>query len=570
MAGENADLVNSEAAFQEHRVTARAGLQATFAYLSRTENEAAVSLLIPALDSPHGAVRLGALRSLLERRSLAGQREILSRLHLLDERWKAIIAEHRASMSHALRDAILDGSPQLCANGCRAALWFREYDLLPALINALEDEGNPNASLAAETVLALVDLFCSDFAEERQQEKTDHPYRDWTLLRTRLTECLERSVERFSRHKRREVLQAFLMLAGHDNPSLRQILLDPLDSRYLTVIDELTHSRHAEVLRLILDCLEDPNAPSAMLALMAHRSDSQFVKLLLERVGDKPSPFVAHNLGRIGNVAWLHDPHTLINELDDAGQQSLVRLVMASSMNRLESFKTIAHLIVKGQAGARRAAVAALAEFHGAEANQLALKALSDDDEEVQASAIRQLRDRGIPGAISILLDMVSSPSEKIRQAACDSLDEFKFPRFLASFDMLDEDVRGTTGKLVRKIDPSSVPLLREETRSPSRRRRIRALQMASAMQAVSEISDQALQLLDDEDHLVRLEAAKALGQCHTMEVYAALARAADDRSLTVREAALTSLEQISKSSPAIALLSDAAQRAQTEEQPHA
>ncbi len=214
--------------------------------------------------------------------------------------------------------------------------------------------------------------------------------------------------------------------------------------------------------------------------------------------------------------------------------------------------------------------MAALAEFHGAEANQLALKALSDDDEQVQASAIRQLRDRGIPGAISILLDMVSSPSEAIRQAACDSLDEFKFPRFLASFDMLDEEVRGTTGQLVRKIDPSSIPLLLEETRSPSRRRRIRALQMASAMEAVSEISDDALRLLDDEDHLVRLEAAKALGQCRTMEAYAALTHATDDRSLTVREAALTSLEQIAKSSPAIALLSDAAQRAPREEQPHA
>lgn len=547
-------------------MTASAGLQATFAHLAQTENEAAVQLLIPALDSPHRAIQLGALRSLLERRSLAGQREIISRLHLLDEPWKAIIAERRASMSHALRDAILDASPRLCANGCQAALWFREYDLLPALINALEDESNPNAPLAAQTALALVDSFCTEFAENSSEQ----PHRDWRLLRARLTECLERSVQRFSRHKRREVLQAFLMLAAHDNPSLKQILDDPLDSRYLTVIDELTHRRHPEVLRLILDFLEDPGAPSAMLALMAHRSDPEFVKLLLERVGDKPSAFVAHNLGRIGNVAWLHDPQTLIDDLDDAGQQSLVRLVMASSMNRLESYKTVAQLVVRGQPGARRAATAALAEFHGAEANQLALKALLDDDEQVQASAIRQLRDRGIPGAISILLDMISSPSETIREAARDSLSEFKFPRFLASFDMLDEEVRVTSGKLVRKIDPSSAALLLEEARSPSRRRRIRALQMATAMEAASEIIDAVLQLLDDEDHLVRLEAAKALGQCRTMEAYAALTHATDDRSLTVRDAALTSLERIAKSSPAIALLSDAAERAQKEEQPHA
>src|SRR5271163_3463732 len=102
------------------------GLKKTFDVLSQTENEAVVQVLIPALDSPTPAIADAALRALLERRSLTGQHEIIRRLHTIDDRWKAIIQEGRGSMSHALRDAVLDADPQTCRNGCDAILWFRE------------------------------------------------------------------------------------------------------------------------------------------------------------------------------------------------------------------------------------------------------------------------------------------------------------------------------------------------------------------------------------------------------------------------------------------------------------
>lgn len=530
------------------------GIETTFELLAQTENEAAVEILIPALDSPEKSIQEGALRSLLKRRSLAGQREILRRLHLVDERWKAIIEEYRASMSHAVRDAVLDSSPQLCANGCQAILWFREYDLLPALVNALEDEANPNAELAAATLLDLMDLFYGELSGEGPWRQR----RDPELLRQRIMNCLEESLHRFGRHRRIAIIEAFLMLSAYDNLALRRILLDPLDSRYLPLVDVLTHSARPGVQRLILDFLDDPHAPSSTLALIAHRSDLPFIERLLRHIGAEPTAAVRHNLARVGGIAWLREPRALIEALDESYQPALVRLVQATSMNRLESFGVIAYLAVQGKVAGRRAAVAALRDFHGVEANKAALKALEDDDEEVQARAIGQLRDRGIPGAISILIDALASPSELVRDAARECLSEFAFPRFLATFDMLDEEVRGTTGLLVKKIDPQSASLLREEMKSPSRRRRIRALQMAVAIQSENELLEEILVAIGDSDHLVRLEAARALGQCHSLEAYAALREAEDDRSLTVREAAAASLEQIARHSPDLGLLSNA------------
>jgi len=544
-------------------VAVSGGFQTTCELLAQTENEAAVAILIPALDSPEPSIQEGALRSLLLRRSLAGQREILRRLHTIDDGWKSIIEEHRASMSHALRDAVLDPSPQLCANGCQAILWFREYDLLPALVNAVEDEANPNAALAAATLLDLADLFYSELSGEGPWRQR----RDPELLRERMTSCLEGSVGRFRRHQRAAIIEAFLMLAAHGNPALRRILLDPLDSSYLPLVDVLTHSLRPGVQRLILDFLDDPHAPSSTLALIAHRGDLPFIERLLHRIGAAPKTTVRHNLARVGSIAWLRDPRTLLDSLEEDYQQAVVHLVQASSMNRLEAFAVIAYLAVQGKAAGRRAAVAALREYHGVEANKLALKALEDDDEEVQALAIRQLRDRGIPGAISILIDALAAASAAVRDAARECLTEFAFPRFLATFDMLDEEVRGTTAMLVRKIDPNTVPLLREEFKSPSRRRRIRAVQMAAAIQCVGELHEEILESMLDGDHLVRLEAARALGQSDSPEACAALREAEDDRSLTVREAAASSLDRIARRSPELGLLTGAGA---PQEPPHA
>ena len=539
------------------------GLQSTFELLAQTENDAAVDVLIPALDSPDRAIQEGALRSLLKRRSLAGQREILRRLHLIDEGWKAIIEEHRAGMSHALRDAVLDASPQLCANGCQAILWFREYDLLPALVNALEDEENPNASLASATLMNLMDLFYSELSGEGPWRRR----RDPGLLRQQITSCLEESVHRFGRHRRTAVLEAFLMLCRFDNPTLRQILLDPLHSGYLPLVEVFMHSVRPGVQRLILDFLDDPHAPSSMLTLIAHRGDLPFIERLLRHIGAEPTATVRRNLARVEAIAWLREPRALLDALDEEFQPALVQMVQASSMKRLEGYPVIAHLAVQGKVAGRRAAVAALGDYHGAEANKLALKSLEDDDEEVQARAIRQLRDRGIPGAISILIDALAGPSDLVRDAARECLSEFTFPRYLATFDMLEDDVRSTTGLLVKRIDPNTVPLLREELKSPSRRRRIRALQMAAAIAAVGELLEETLIAIADGDHLVRLEAARALGQCDSLAAYAALHEAEEDRSLTVREAATASLEQITRRSPELGLLSNAYE---PKEQPHA
>ena len=516
------------------------GLKTTLQLLATTSNEAAVRALVPGLDSPSAGIREGALWAILSRRSPAGHREVLRRLHTADERSRAIIEEHRGRMTQALRDAILSGDRRLCVNGCRAAVWFREYDLIPALINVLEDHSSPNGELAGTTLVELVNLLYAELADTRDKSGR----RDPELVRRYVIGGLERSIERYSSHRRREILEAYLLLVGRDSAVLKRVLNDPHHAAFLVLVDVLSKSNAAGVIGLLLAFLDDPRAPSSALAVVAKRSDLRFVRYLLRKIGHEPSTAVRQNLKRIESVAWLEEGAAVLDQLDDASQHAAIRLAMISGIPRTEAFSVVKRVLLEGKPVGRRAAANALNEFNGAEANALVLKALEDRDPHVLASVLVQLRRRGILGALPRLVEMVDSEHAVVRRAARTSLDEFTFQRFLAAFDVLDEEVRRSTGTLVKKVDPQTIPQLKAEIQSHMRTRRLRGLMIAQVIGAVEPLEETIVGLVHDEDHMVRAEAVKALGGGRLPASRQALEEALSDPSATVQEAVRASLRE--------------------------
>jgi HEAT repeat protein len=517
------------------------GFTTTFELLAETRNEAATAVLIPALGSADAMVQERALRAIMQRRSPAGQREVLSRLHQSAPSWRKILQEYRGRMTAVLRDAVLGQDRQMCANGCQAIVWFREYDLTAALITAAEDETNPNADTAAATIVQLAAALYDELAGPRDYRER----RDPQLVRQHVVTSLEGSVKRYSQHRRRETIEAFLMLAKCDNAVLRNILRDLRAAAYLPVIESLTHSPQVGVHRLVLGFLDDPHAPSAVLSVISHRGDLAFVRRLLAKIGVAPAEVIARHLKRVEDIVWLRDQRSLVDQLDDAEQSALVQLVTRSGMKRLEAFKTIEHLVQYGKTSGRRTACEALADYSGGDANQLVERSLSDSDPDIQASAARQLRERGMPDAMSHLIDLLDSPHAVVREAARSQLSEFTLERYLAAFDGLDDAIQRSTGKLVRKVDPGALAVLAEEMVELSRARRLRAIAVARALQGVVQLEQPLLDLLTDDDHMVRTEAASALSECDTPVTRSALHEALDDRSMSVRVAAQESLEAL-------------------------
>jgi HEAT repeat protein len=146
---------------------------------------------------------------------------------------------------------------------------------------------------------------------------------------------------------------------------------------------------------------------------------------------------------------------------------------------------------------------------------------------------------------LSRLIESLDSPHPAVRKAARKGLSEFSFERFLGTFDLLEDDARRTTGDLVKKVDPQVVPQLRQELHSKVRTRRLRGLTVARCLDVAREVENSILELLADDDHMVRAEAAAALGRCRTLEAHSALREALGDRSPMVQEAAQKALDEL-------------------------
>ncbi len=311
------------------------------------------------------------------------------------------------------------------------------------------------------------------------------------------------------------------------------------------MVDILGQSSRLGILRLLLNFLEDAAAPSTALQIIARRRDLPFIRLLLGRVGRAPTETICKNLRKLDSITWLTENRAVLDTLSEPDQQAVVCLAVRSGMNRLEVFEVLKHVLQFGRVGARQDAAAALPDFGGADADQLALQGLDDPDPNVQALMARQLRGRRIPGAIARLIQFLDSPHPVIRDAARDSLQEFNFQRYLDSFELMDEDIRCSTGKLVLRVDPEALDRLADELKAPSRTRRLRALEMANTMRVVDRIESLVIELLGDEDHFIRAEAAETLQSCNSTLARQALRGAMSDRSVAVREAAELALQSL-------------------------
>ena len=516
------------------------GLAATFHVLTQSPNEAAVRALTAVLDSPIEPIRRQALEALIARRSSGGKREVLARIDQLDETGLAFFRARAARMTSTLRTAILDAEDPLRSNACRAALLLNEVDLIPALVSVLEDTRDPSGTEMARTLIELTDCL----ARQLLDPEATSSRRDPTAVRDNVLGALERAVRRFTRQDRPELVEAFALLAPASNTTLIQTLNSSGNPATSLLLELFTRSRHPAIMQLVLDLFEDPKAPVAAITAVARRADMEFVRLLLRKSSDVPEPGVRKNLKRVRSLAWLQNDAWLIEQLNDDEQHAALTLGLLTKAPRDRLFELIRFLLEHGGIRARRTAAKALEQFNGKEANELALRALDDPDPFVQAGVLSHLRQRGIPGAMPRLVEMAKSPHQIVREAAQENLEEFSFERYVGAYGLLDEEVRQSTGEMVKKIDPYTIPLLREELTSPVRAKRLRGIEMAVNLDLIDQVLEEMAILLEDEDLIVRLEAIAALARSDSRESETLLREVVNDSNERVRDAARRGLEE--------------------------
>jgi HEAT repeat protein len=526
------------------------GLKKTCEVLASTRNRAVLPTLAAALRSSSASVRGDAIRAIVRRHDSESHRVLIAHFDNLQEGERTTLREiHRAMphhMARALKAAVLGRDPKLCKHACQIIALCDDYDLFPALVEAAENRKLPGSSDAIASLLQLA----SDLDAELASWHGEHPAgkghsRDPSFARRHVLAALERSLANYARHECRELIEAFVLLAPSDNPLLQKILHDPLHACYTPVAAALASGTAPGVVARLVRLLCDTDAPDAVLRAIATRTDPEFIHALFA-VLKAPLPLRAlHNMKRLSRVAWLEDNSTVLLELSGRSQGMAVELAAASSITSDALFRLLALMMDKGLTEGRRASCRALAKFERPEATIRVVHALNDPDVGVRAAAIRQLRPRAVPNALQTLVALLDSRSQEIRDAARSSLAEFNFARYRSMFDLLDDSAARTTGVLVHKVDTDARDGLIEELTSPCVASRLRAVEMAVAMEATQDVCDLLIDLSRHENAALRREAVSALAQCLGAKAENAIRMAVDDAHQGVRDAARVALEHI-------------------------
>src|SRR5262245_57687513 len=277
------------------------GLPTTFDLLANTPNESASAVLVAGLDASPREVRALALVALLARRNASAELNVLRRWNDMALRWKNQIAERPGWLSAAIRTAVTNRDPKLYECACAAAVFTRDYDSIAALVTAASDRANPYCAKAGAATLELAELLAEELAGPRDYRIR----RDPQLQRNHVIASLERAATSLDQHGRRELLEAFLLLANRENAVLKRILQSPTDRGFLPLVELLNTSSRPGTERLLLSYLDDPYAPLSALQIMARRSDVSFLRHLVKKIGADPSPVIRANLKRIESIPWI-------------------------------------------------------------------------------------------------------------------------------------------------------------------------------------------------------------------------------------------------------------------------
>lgn len=512
------------------------GLTTTLLQLRRTPNEAAVTLLVEALDSDYPQICEGALEILAGRRNLAGHQAVINRIGQFNESQLALLRNTKHRMHAALAESLNSADATICENASRVILALREYEMFPAIVESAERHDNRQADRVATTLVRLAKLL----AEHAKAPAGDKPRQDPFFARRQALLELKRSLDRYHEHERLEIVEAYLMIVPHDHASLRQLLSSPSHAAYERLLESLHSSPAPDVMRLLFEFLKDARSPQSMLNVFARRVDHRFLEQLTESIGSPVSLRVLRNMERLDHVAWLQEDRDVVFKLDGPTQATAVELAMASSVPRDHVFVLLRELLFHGKAEGRRASCSAMADFQTPQADELVQRALEDEDTSVRAAAASQLRQRALPGVKEKLIELLDSESDELRRAAGSALNEYTFNHYVAEYAQMSDAERLKCGEIVGKTDPTAASQLIKELSGPSRTQRQRAVEMAQAMHLVEEVFESLIALLNDKQEIVALRtaAAEALAKCDNDASRAALKAAAKDSNLSVREAA--------------------------------
>lgn len=503
-------------------------LDLTLETLAHTPNSAADQLLSLAIvESP--SIRRQGIRALLSRKNRFGAQQIMRMWgELTDDELRAVQefpSVMRPAVDEALRGKI--GSEEwLTALDILRMLSLSES--LPTLIDLLESSGSTeHRNLMLTAVLQLG----STLGDAGRQG------RDQASIRLPIVNRLAESVRRVDYHRCQGLCEAFLVTSVWGDRELRLLLQeDYVCARRLS--EALESSSLPGVAQLVAGYVRRRNIPEVVRHAIESRRDTPFRDSLFAAVGEQPTRTTLKNLASFRPLESLLEGPALVAATKPANYSGLLYAHTYNCGDAITQLSVILEVLARGHRSTDLAIVATLArctEIPDEEWLKAALLVTSADVSAVNSNPLASILWR--------MVQMLDHPDPSVVEALRDVLKSLQVESLLKNIESIPPTSFQRFGGMVRKIDPRTVEIIRDELRCPVMERRSRAIMVAAACDVVSDVESLLVHAAIHDHRETRLVAIQTLEMGTSDESYEVLQRIASGPIGALRDAAILSLE---------------------------
>ena len=525
------------------------GVELTLQVIAKSKNKAAVGLLESAFQSTSEAVRKLAGGILISRRSRQGFEAVIRNFDPHNRELVSFVNKHREKLTSSLNGAIVDKDIVLARKAFRLAYTQNFYEVLPTLTSyclAPETREQSVTSLHADML-----KFLNKYAAALEKSDPEEHQLLYSTILPEFSKILVQKIKayRFSRNELTLtvylILYPFFSEVGIDRDLYLQLRMSN-SPVYVAAYRRLLKESSAYLFHLITRSLDRLNPPPIVSQIFSERADIPFLTAVFKSIKKPLSLELKTNLANLPPLAWVGQIDGFLDEFDAESQCGLVLLLQNINLTEEELQTCLLKIFEHGNKEGRLAALSALANFSGAVIDRLFWDASGDEDSAVQIEALTQLNARDIPGAASRIMQFADSPHDEVRETIPKLLPNFRFSRFMQTFEQLDDERRRQMFNVVRQLDKQTPGELTKMLHSDEPRLRAKALLCISYCPEIVPLIEDALCDILEHDEMTRLrsKSAELLVAGRRDESRAMLVQAMHrDGSPDVRAAAKSSLE---------------------------
>ena len=432
------------------------GIDLTLQVIAKSKNQAAVGLLESAFQSTSELVRALAGKVLVSRRSGKGLEAIIRNFDPTDPEHVELVHHNREKLIPGLHGALVGRDLILARQAFRLAYTQNFYEVLPTLASyCLGPESHEQGGLSLHAdFLKFLNKYTSAL---EKNDPSEHRLL-YNIILPEFSRLLIQKIReyRFSRHEL--TLTVYLRLypfftdVSIDRDLYLQLRL-PNSPVYVAAYRQLLKGTEPYLFQLITRCLDRLNPPPVVPQIISERADIPFLTAIFKSIKSPLSLELKTNLANLPPLAWIGQIDSFLDKFDAEAQCGLVLLLQNIKLTEEDLQTCLLKIFENGNGEGRVSALSALAVFSGAVVDRLVWNASGDEDSRVQVEALTQLNAREIPGAASRIMQFVESPHEAVRETIPKLLPNFRFNRFIQTFDQLDDERRRRMFNVVRHLD---------------------------------------------------------------------------------------------------------------------